>query len=240
MIMSFAGKIAVIIGGTSGIGLRVAEMIIESGGEVILGSRTEEKMKAALQRLGPKAKGYQIDNRDKESIAAFFSKIEKFDHLFTPGASYGRGAIDKISDELAESPFKSKFWGQYWAVKNSIGRLSKTGSIVLMSGAASVRPIPEAAAYAACNGAIESLGKALAVELAPIRVNVVSPGTIDSDLWQRLDEKIRNDAFQGYSEQALLKRVGTVDEVAQTVTFLLSNGYMTGSTVYPDGGYALR
>lgn len=238
--MNFKNRTAVIIGGTSGIGFRVAEMIVESGGQVILGGRSQDKMNYALERLGYSASGHLVDNRDKESIAEFFAKIEKFDHLFTPGACYSRGPIDKISDEVAESPFKSKFWGQYWAVKHSIGKISKNGSIVLMSGAASVRPPAEAAAYAACNGAIESFGKALAVELAPIRVNVVSPGTIDSDLWRKLDEGIRKSAFNGYSEQALLKRVGTVDEVAQSVLFLLDNTYMTGSTIFPDGGYALR
>ncbi|WP_373999182.1 SDR family oxidoreductase [Bdellovibrio bacteriovorus] len=238
--MRFKGKTAVIIGGTSGIGLRVAENIIKGGGKVIVGGRTQEKMDKALSILGKSASGFLIDNTNKESIAAFFKNVDSFDYLFSPGASYGRGMMTEISDEIAESPFKSKFWGQYWAVKHSIGKISSEGAIVLMSGAASVRPVSGGAAYSACNGAIESLGKALATELAPVRVNVVSPGTIDSDLWQQQPAEVREAAFKSFCEANLLEKVGTVDEVASTVLFLLENTYMTGSTLYPDGGYALR
>lgn len=197
-------------------------------------------MDKALALLGDSATGYLVDNTNKESIADFFKNISKFDYLFSPGASYSMGPITEISDEVAESPFKSKFWGQYWAVKHSVGKISEEGAIVLMSGAASVCPLSGTAAYSACNGAIESLGKALATELAPVRVNVVSPGTINSALWQRRPAELREAAFKHYCSETLLERVGTVDEVASTVLFLLENTYMTGSTLYPDGGYVLR
>ncbi|WP_267888837.1 SDR family oxidoreductase [Streptomyces sp. NRRL F-5755] len=126
------------------------------------------------------------------------------------------------------------------AVRHAAPRLSQDGSVVLMSGAASVRPAGPAPAYVACNAAIEGLGRGLAVELAPIRVNVVSPGMIDGNLWSGRPADIREQAATHYREAALLNRLGTEPEVAETVLFLFTNGYMTGSTLYPDGGYALR
>lgn len=233
-------KKAVIIGGTSGIGLRVAEKIIAGGGSVHVGGRDAERVAAAITKLGSKATGAVVDNRDQDSLAAFFDALDRIEYLFTPGASYSIGRLDQVSDDVAESSFKSKFWGQYYAIKHALPKLAKDGAIVLMSGAYSVRPYAAGAAYGACNAAIEGLGRALATELTPIRVNVVSPGTIDSDLWQNRPKELREMAFKAHENTTLLKRVGTTDEVADVVVFLLTNGYMTGSTLYPDGGYALR
>lgn len=233
-------KRVAILGGTSGIGLRVAERIIEKGGSVVLGGRNEAALATACAQLGPAATSRRVDSSDKHTIAAFFEGIGPVDHLFTPGSTYSYGAIDEISDEVAESPFRSKFWGQYYAVKHVLPYMQAGGSIVLMSGAAGARPLGSASAYAACNSAIEGLGRALALELAPLRVNVVAPGTIDSELWRRRPEETRRAAYDGYAALTALKRVGTVDDVAGAVIFLMENGYTTGSTLFPDGGYTLR
>ncbi|REK75566.1 SDR family NAD(P)-dependent oxidoreductase [Paenibacillus paeoniae] len=151
---------------------------------------------------------------------------------FTPGAAYVLGPITS-EKEIAESCFQNKFWPQYYAAKHALPYIAKEGSIVLMSGAASQRPISGVASYAACNGAIESLGKALAIELAPIRVNVVSPGTIRT-------EKDRKEAYEAYEGMTLLKRVGDVNEIAHSVIYLMTNSYTTGTTLFTDGGYVLQ
>ncbi|MEH7814565.1 SDR family oxidoreductase, partial [Bacillus toyonensis] len=176
---------------------------------------------------------YVLDNQNKEQLQNFFKDVGKFDHLFTPGASYTLGPIT-TTEEIAESSFIGKFWPQYYAVKYAIPFLSKSGSIVLMSGAFSQRPLKGAPAYGACNGAIESLGKALAVELASIRVNVVSPGTIQRENEQ--NEK-RLAAYEDYKSLSLVKRPGHNDEIAHTVLFLMQNEFTTGSVLFPDGGY---
>ncbi|KWT58172.1 short-chain dehydrogenase [Streptomyces albus subsp. albus] len=235
-----AGRTVVIIGGSSGIGLEVARRSVAAGARVVLGGRNEDRLAAAARELGPAARWHPVDNTDKQSLAAFFATIDHLDHLFTPAASYRTGPLRELSDEDAESPFVSKFWGQYHAVRHAAPRLSQDGSVVLMSGAASVRPAGPAPAYVACNAAIEGLGRGLAVELAPIRVNVVSPGMIDGNLWSGRPADIREQAAAHYRDAALLNRLGTEPEVAETVLFLFTNGYMTGSTLYPDGGYALR
>ncbi|QWH17796.1 SDR family oxidoreductase [Bacillus mycoides] len=227
-------KHIVIIGGSSGIGLATAKQAIEQGAHVIIAGRSEEKLKAAQEYINNnRLQTYVLDNRNKKQLQDFFKKIGDFDHLFTPGASYTLGPIT-TTDEIAESSFIGKFWPQYYAVKFALPFLSNSGSIVLMSGAFSQRPLKGAPAYGACNGAIESLGKALAVELAPIRVNVVSPGTIRRENEQ--NEK-RLAAYEDYKSLSLVQRPGYNDEIAHTVLYLMQNGFTTGNVLFPDGGY---
>ncbi len=148
-----------IIGGSSGIGLRVAERAIDLGADVVIGGRDAEKLQRAASKLGPACRALTVDNVDQDSLRRFFEQAGPINHLFTPGASYSRGRIDKASDEVAESSFRSKFWGQYYAVKHALPYLDNNGSITLMAGAYSVRPAAEGAAYGACNAAIEGLGE---------------------------------------------------------------------------------
>ncbi|MDR3382785.1 SDR family oxidoreductase [Cupriavidus basilensis] len=237
-----SGRTAVIIGGTSGIGRAVASRVVAAGGAVILGGRSQDALDAELARIeaaGGAACGHVVDMAERESVAAFFARIARLDYLFAPGATYQVASIHSDDHEAVESPFRSKFWGQYHAVHEAAPKIAPDGAIVLMSGAAGARPIKGASAYAACNAAIEGLGRSLALELAPVRVNSVSPGTIDSDLWQRRSAELRSHAFESYSRSTALGRVGSVDEVADAVLFLFGNGYMTGSTLFVDGGYVL-
>lgn len=174
--ISLKNQRVVIIGGSSGIGLATAKQAVDQGAKVIIAGRSQDKLAKAQQFLGlDSTEIHSLDNQNEEDLKSFFEKIGNFDHLFTPGASYVRGPITS-SLEIAHSCFNAKFWPQYNAVKYAIPYINPKGSIVLMSGAFSQRPLADGASYAACNGAIESLGKALAVELAPIRVNVISQG----------------------------------------------------------------
>lgn len=239
--ISLRNQRVVIIGGSSGIGLETAKQAVEQGASVVLASRSADKLEQARQLLGTDVtETYTLDNRDEDQLERFFETVGPFDHLFTPGASYVRGPITSTV-EVARSCFDAKFWPQYHAIKYALPYLNRSGSIVLMSGAFSQRPLADGASYAACNGAIESLGKALAVELAPIRVNVISPGTVRTPFnWEGAEQIIREQAYEQSARLNLLGRVGDVEEAAHTVIYLMTNGYTTGSTLYPDGGYLLR
>ncbi|GGG72927.1 SDR family oxidoreductase [Paenibacillus radicis (ex Gao et al. 2016)] len=235
-------KRIVIIGGSSGIGFATAQQAVEQGAYVILAGRSQQKLEKAQELLGGAnhAEIHTLNNQNEEELQAFFAKIGNFDHLFTPGASYVRGSIASPA-EVAHSCFNAKFWPQYNAVKYAAPFLSKDGSIVLMSGAFGQRPLADGASYAACNGAIESLGKALAVELSPIRVNVISPGTIHTAFnWEGAAQEVRDESYRQYAKMNLVGRVGTAEEAAHTTLYLMTNGYTTGSTLFPDGGYIMR
>ncbi|MCK6078808.1 SDR family oxidoreductase [Paenibacillus silvae] len=237
-------KRVVIIGGSSGIGLATAIQAAEAGASIVIAGRSSSRLEAARNQIemvrGDRdrravVETYVLDNQDEQQIETFFTQVGTFDHLFTPGAAYTRGPL--TSDRMiAESCFKGKFWPQYFAAKYAVPYLASSGSIILMSGGFSQRPLDGGASYAACNGAIESLGKALAVELAPVRVNVVSPGTI----WREGQEGTpRGDHFKDYEKMSVLKRVGSNEEIAHTVTYLMTNTFTTGSTLHVDGGYTL-
>lgn len=235
-----SGKTVVLIGGGTGIGLRVAQLAVDAGAQVVLGGRTASKLEAAAAQVGEAAHWFTVDTSDDDSVKAFFTNIPSVDALFTTAADYQVGSFREQSVEEAASPFTSKFWGQYRVVHAALDKLTPTASVVLMSGAASVRPPAAAAAYVAANAAIEGLGRGLAVELSPIRVNTVAPGTIDGHLWAQRPAEVREAAFTWSAENNVLGRVGNEDEIAQAVFYLFTNTYTTGSTLYPDGGYALR
>ncbi|PBC81109.1 NAD(P)-dependent dehydrogenase, short-chain alcohol dehydrogenase family [Streptomyces sp. 2224.1] len=235
-----ADRVVALIGGGSGIGLRVAHQAAAAGAKVVLGGRTAEKLAAAAREVGEAATWQTVDVTDPRSVESFFGERDRVDHVFTTAASYRVGPMLKLDDADAASPFTSKFWGQYHVAKYAAPLLPSDGSVVLMSGAAGARPPAPAPAYAACNAAIEGLGRGLAVELAPVRVNVISPGTVDGNLWAQRPAQERDAGFTQYRNDTLLHRLATEDEIAHGVLFLFTNGYMTGSTIYPDGGYTLR
>ncbi|GIN91054.1 short-chain dehydrogenase [Siminovitchia terrae] len=240
-IYSLENQRVVIVGGSSGIGLATARQAVELGASVVLAGRSLEKLEHAKREIGPAhADIFPLNNRDEEQLQDFFEQVGSFEHLFTPGASYVRGPITS-SAEVAHSCFDAKFWPQYNSVKYAAPFIKPTGSIVLMSGAFGQRPPADGASYAACNGAIESLGKALAVELAPVRVNVISPGTIRTSFNREgAEQEVREQSYEEYARVNLTGRVGTADEAAHTVIYLMTNTYTTGSTLFPDGGYILR
>lgn len=171
---AFADRTVVLIGGGTGIGLSVARLVTATGGDVVLGGRTPATLAVAAEELGGKARWHLVDTAHQASIDAFFDQIEVLHGLFTTAATYVTGSIAALSVEQAATPFESKFWGQYRVVKSALPKLSSDASVVLMSGAASVRPAGSAPAYVAANAAIEGLARGLAHELAPIRVNALS------------------------------------------------------------------
>lgn len=228
-----------IIGGTSGIGFSLARKLVDRGDQVIIGGRSPQRLSSALSTLDARASGRLVDINDRMSLTAFFADSPRLAGLFTPAATYTTGAFSDGELETSEELFAAKFWGQYWAVHAALDHLLPDASVLLMSGAASARPIG-APAYAACNAALEGLARGLAFELNPIRVNCLSPGTTDSELWRNRPASIRSSAYEHWNSLCLVGRPATTEEQAQSALFLLDNANMTGSTLFCDGGYTLR
>ncbi|WP_172265871.1 SDR family oxidoreductase [Caulobacter sp. RHG1] len=238
--MRYDDKTLVVVGGSSGLGLATARAFTAGGGRVVIGGRSVERLEQAREVLGDAARTAVIDTGDTASVTRFFEAIEPIDYLFTPAASYTIAPFDHPDEAALASPFDGKFWGQVRCVRAAAPKLARDGAVVLMSGAASARPPKGAALYAAANGAVEAFGRGLAVDLAPVRVNVIAPGTIDGDLWRRRPAQVRAAAFAGQAAGSLVGRPGSEDEIAQAVLFLLTNGFTTGATLFADGGYSLR
>jgi NAD(P)-dependent dehydrogenase (short-subunit alcohol dehydrogenase family) len=229
-----------ILGGTSGIGLATARLAAAAGATVVVASSSPERLDAALVDLPVSAEGYVLDVRSEEELRDLFERLGPFDHLaYTAGESLPLGPIATADLETARRALEIRFWGAYAAVKHAAPHLRPGGSIVLSSGSASARPQATWTVAASICGAVEALTRALAVELAPIRVNAVAPGVIRSNLWRDMSEDDRSAMYASLAKTLPAGRVGEVEDVAETFLYLMRNGYSTGTVVTIDGGTVL-
>jgi NAD(P)-dependent dehydrogenase (short-subunit alcohol dehydrogenase family) len=236
----FESERIVILGGTSGIGMATAQRAAADGVTVIVASSSAERIDAALERLPASAEGYTVDVRREEQIRDLFSRLGSFDHLaFTAGETLQIGAVADTDLEAARRALDVRLWGAYAAVKHAVAHVRPGGSIVLSSGIAGTRPEPNWTVAAAICGALDALTRALAVELAPIRVNAVAPGVVRSDLWREMSEEDRSAMFDSLSKSLPVGRVGEVGDIADALLYLMRNGYSSGTIVTVDGGSVL-
>ncbi len=238
--MKIEGKKIVIIGGGSGMGLATAKVAAAGGASVIIASRSEEKLRKAKNEIDGDVNIITIDTVDEESVKGFFEKVGEFDHLATPGSEAAMGPFLELDTSTARKAFDSKFWGQYHAAKYGARKIRGGGSITFFAGIWSQKPVPGSSVITAINSAIEGLGRALAMELAPIRVNTISPGIVDTPIYSSMTPAAREAMFKEAASSIPLKHIGRAEEIAHTVLYLMSNGYTTGSTLYVDGGATLR
>jgi NAD(P)-dependent dehydrogenase (short-subunit alcohol dehydrogenase family) len=205
---------------------------------VVLIGRSLDMLKAAQEELGPAAYIVPLDVTDEDAVRAAFADIECVDHLVTGAAGTLRGRLVDLDTRRARQLFEVKFWGQHHCVKHAAPRMAPHGSIVLFSGWISRKPAVEMSTLAAIDGAVEALARTMALELAPVRVNAITPGQIDTPLWRsRLSETEARAHFDRVAKNHPVGRVGTADDVAQAVLFLMTNGFMSGAVLDIDGGW---
>ena len=225
----------VIIGGSSGMGLATAQMLHALGHEIVIASRSQDKLEKAKKVIG-KADSHVLDVMKEKDVSRFFDSIGPFDHLVTSAASFVMGPFLKIPLDDAKRFFDSKFWGQYLAARYGAPHIRKGGSITFFCGAAGQKPFMNFSAGSAINAAVEGLTRVLALELSPIRVNAISPGTVITPVWDTLPEQERLKEFEETADRLPAKKVGQPEDIAQAVVYLIQCGYATGSIVYVDGG----
>lgn len=229
---------AVIIGGTSGIGLAVAQAVARAGGAPIVVSSRQSSVEAALAELGNAAEGYAVDARNEAAMAALFERLGAFDHLvFTAGENLKFGlAADTPLDE-ARAFFDVRYWGAYIAARQGARFIRSGGSITFSSGIAGQRP-PQAGwtLGASICAAMERLTRALAIELQPLRVNIVSPGFVRTPLWDNIPEADREAMYAAAAEKLPVGRVGLPEDLAAAYLFLMQQPFATGQTLIVDGG----
>lgn len=239
VVNNLAGKNIVIIGGTAGIGLATAIAASEAGAKVWAAGRSEANLEKARVASDGKFEVRQADTHDAAALEAIFKEVGTIDHLVS--AAVGGERTLKPFLEQTEEQFKAaydKLWGYCKVVRIGAPYLAKDGAVTLVSGSPA-RKIKPAQSPLSCVGAsVENLVRCLAVEMAPIRVNVVSPGTVDTAMFDFMGEEKKAN-LAAMTSTHLIKRAGTSDEVAEGLLFVMNNNFVTGTTVDVDGGRIL-
>jgi NAD(P)-dependent dehydrogenase (short-subunit alcohol dehydrogenase family) len=239
---SLSGASVLVIGGSSGIGLSVAELALAAGASVTIAARDQAKLDQAAKQLGNSVAMHRVDISSDASVAALFEKVGRVQHLAITGPAPGFGPFRDLSLEQVRADFDAKFWGQYRAVQHAMKHgLPDDGSVTLMSGAYSARPVAGATTLAAIQAGLEGLARGLAIDLAPVRVNAVSPGlTVTPLINGAFGDAVVEDLYKQTAANLPSRRVNTAKDIAELYLFLMANRSMTGSTLFPDGGYTLR
>jgi NAD(P)-dependent dehydrogenase (short-subunit alcohol dehydrogenase family) len=239
--MSAGRERVVVIGGTSGIGLATAERQLREGREVIVTGRGKDRLEAAVERLGEGASGVSVDAGDEAATRAFFAGLGPVDHVVvavTGNSAAGSFSSLAIGDLRAAT--EGKLIAQTVAAQAALTALRPGGSLTFVTAGSSGAAIPGTAGLAAVNASVEAMVPVLAVELAPIRVNAVSPGVIDTPWWDWLDTEARRQTFDAYAKRVPAGRVGRPEDIAEAIGFLIGNTFTTGVVLSVDGGSRLR
>ena len=238
--MTLQDQRVVLLGGTSGIGLATAGLAAAHGATVIVASSNHESVKRALDTLPATATGQAVDLTDPVAVKAFFDGLDAFDHLvYTAGESLTLLDIASMDLDQARKAFELRYFGALGAVSAAASKIRPGGSVVLTTGAAGDRPNPGWSVAASICGAVDSLVRALAVELAPLRVNAVKPGVVRSPLWSNLSVEDQQTLYDETSRLLPVGRVGEVTDIAEAYVYLMNQGYATGTILTVDGGHVL-
>jgi NAD(P)-dependent dehydrogenase (short-subunit alcohol dehydrogenase family) len=233
-------KRVVVLGGSSGIGFAVAEQALSQGAQIVIASSNPERVQKGAEKLGGDTQGHTLDLSDESAIQNYFAKLGVFDHMvFTAGDSLHLESLADTDLNQARRAFELRYWAALAAVKYASKSIRTGGSIVLTTGIAGQRPHKGWVVAASVCGTIEALTRALALELAPIRVNAVSPGVVRTNLWQNMPELERENLYQSVGNSLPVGRVGEADDIAQAYLFLMQEQFSTGQTLVVDGGAVL-
>jgi len=234
---SISGQHVVVLGGTSGFGFATARAAAVEGARVTIASRSAARVGEALRRLGNAATGEAVDVTDRPALERFFAGLGGFDHLaVTVGDPLVSKPLMEMTEAEARAAFEVRFWGQFNAVRAAYPHISRSGSITLVSGGLARRPGPGRGIYTGVLGGLEGMVKSFAVELAPVRVNAVTAGMVDTELWHGLPEPERRAAFAAAAGRLPVGRVGRPEDIAEAYLYLMGNGFTTGESIVVDGG----
>ena len=239
--MSFDGQRVVIIGASAGIGEAAARAFAARGAEVTITARSKERLDRAAQRIGGSVVAAELDATSRSVLDSFFAAAGTIDHLVlsaSPGA-VGVGPIATLDEAALRQAFDGKFFAHVKAIQAALPRLRGDGSVTLVTAASARAAFPGTAGIAAANGALEAMVAPLAVELAPLRVNAVSPGVIDTHWWSGLPEDQRRAYFESVAAVSPVRRVGRPDDVAEAIVYLAGAGFVTGTVLECTGGFNL-
>ena len=239
----FRGARVLVVGGSSGIGLALAERLLADGAEVTIAGRSAARLAQAQARLGGegRVRAVALDIADEAQVAGLFARSGPLDHIVTTAADIAGGyeLLGSLDLAAARRVADSKVFGPLLLAKHGAPVLAATGSLTFTSGIAAYRPSARGAVVAAVNGALDALGKALAIELAPLRVNVVSPGWVDTPIWSAVAGEAKTEKLAAMAQRLPVGRIGAPEDIADAIRFVMGNGFVTGSVLHVEGGHRL-
>lgn len=236
--MSFDGQRVVIIGASQGIGEATAKAFAAQGATTTITGRSKERLDQAANRIGHPVHVAELDATDREALNAFFGTTGTVDHLVlaaSPGA-VGAGPIADLDEAALRQAFDGKFFAHVKAIQAALPHLRRDGSVTIITAASARAAFPGATGLAAANGALEAVVAPLAVELAPLRVNAVSPGVIDTHWWSGLPDEQRREYFGAVAGVSPVRRIGKPEDVADAIVYLAGAGFVSGTVLECTGG----
>ena len=229
-----------VLGGSAGIGLETARLLAGQGARVTIGGRNRYRLDAAVKQLGDRAQAVAVDAEQADSLKQFFAQAGPIsDLVITVTRRGGAGPASQLAEADLPGAFAGKTIAHLRAVALALATLADDGSITLVTAGSAQSALPGTTGLAAVNGALEAAVAPLASELAPRRVNAVSPGVIETGWWDELPEEAKEEAFTTFARRALVRRNGRPDDVAQAIVALVENGFITGVVLPCDGGLRL-
>jgi NAD(P)-dependent dehydrogenase (short-subunit alcohol dehydrogenase family) len=232
--MTLQGAQVVVIGGSSGIGLATAKLARQAGANITIAGRSQDKLMQAQRQLG-EVRMVPADITNEADVGQIFEGLSRVDHVVVAAGTILNGRI--VDNDLAtlRRIIDERIWGVTYVVRHAAPKMSQ-GSITFTSGGLSSRPRLGTAMLTTALAGVEAMTPALALELAPVRVNTVTPGLIDTPLLNNTYGAERDTIIQNRAAVLPGKRVGTAVEVAQAMLMLMTNEYMTGEVLHIDGG----
>ncbi|NBD08946.1 SDR family oxidoreductase [Corallococcus silvisoli] len=237
--MTLEQQHVVVVGGSSGIGFGVAKAALEQGASVTLVSRSPEKLAQAAARLERpgRVRTSSADVTQEDAVRQLFEALPPVNHVVVTAVEARYLGIREMDFAAARRIFDSKLMAAFHVARHA--RLQPGGSLVFTTGIASVRPMQNGSVIAAVNGAIESAVRAWALELAPVRVNALSPGWIDTPVWDAIAGDAKGQMFEQHARRLPVGRIGTTTDLGHAALFLMGNGFTTGEVLRVDGGHPL-
>jgi NAD(P)-dependent dehydrogenase (short-subunit alcohol dehydrogenase family) len=232
------GKTVLVVGRGSGIARAVTLAARDAGAQVVVAGRDQGRLAADYEGQAGITTA-TLDITDDASIAALAAQLGPLDHVVSTASARARGRIAELDREKVRLSFDTKVIGPLMLAKHLAPNIRPGGSLVIFAGVAANKIAVGTMAVAITNGAAEILAKSLALELGPIRVNAIAPGVIDTGAWDAFGEQGKAEYFTGISSRNPVRRIGTVDDVAQGVLFAMTNQFLTGQTLHIDGGEQL-
>ena len=235
------GTTVLVIGGSSGIGLAIARRAHASGATVAIASRSSERLEAARGLIGSGTAVYELDVSNAEQVNETFESLGALDHVVSSIPSHSPvGALESLDLSAARTALDLKLFGNVNIARAAARRVVASGSITMIAAISSRIGSSGMSLLGAANAAVESLGRNLASELAPIRVNVISPGIVDTDYWAHLDPEQRSAMLRDAAGRLPTGRVATAEDIATIATALMTSRNITGAVIDVDGGMLLH